>query len=160
MPAEKASFLQVNLSQEDMSVNKKMNPVVHFEMPATDRKRMADFYSKTFGWQTQMMGPEMSDYVVVTTTESDENGPKKPGAINGGFFLKKDDWPAQNPSIVIAVDDIKASVKDVAKAGGKVLGEPMEIPGVGQYVSFVDTEGNRVSMLQPLPRMAVRPKSR
>jgi len=29
----------------------------------------------------------------------------------------------------------------------------MEIPGVGQYVSFVDTEGNRVSLLQPLARM-------
>jgi hypothetical protein len=28
----------------------------------------------------------------------------------------------------------------------------MEIPGIGQYVSFVDTEDNRVSMLQPLPR--------
>ena len=35
---------------------------------------------------------------------------------------------------------------------GKVLGEPLEIPGVGQYVSFFDTEGNRVSMLQPIPR--------
>jgi len=33
-----------------------------------------------------------------------------------------------------------------------VLGEPMDIPGVGKYVSFVDSEGNRVSMLQPLPR--------
>jgi uncharacterized protein len=139
---------------------KSMNPVVHFEMPATDRKRMATFYEKTFGWQTKMMGPEMSDYVVVTTTESDDNGPKKPGAINGGFFLKKEDWPAQNPSVVIAVEDIKASMKDVAKAGGKVLGDPMEIPGIGQYVSFMDTEGNRVSMLQPLPRMSVRPKSR
>jgi len=31
-----------------------------------------------------------------------------------------------------------------------VLGEPMLIPGVGQYVSFMDSEGNRVSMLQPL----------
>jgi predicted enzyme related to lactoylglutathione lyase len=28
----------------------------------------------------------------------------------------------------------------------------MEIPGIGQYVSFIDTEGNRVSMLQALPR--------
>jgi uncharacterized protein len=36
--------------------------------------------------------------------------------------------------------------------GGKVLGEPIEIPGIGQYVSFVDTEDNRVSMLQPIPR--------
>jgi uncharacterized protein len=141
-------------------VAKKMNPVVHFEMPASDRKRMSDFYEKTFGWQTKMMGPEMGDYVVVTTTESDDNGPKQPGAINGGFFLKKEDWPAQNPSVVIAVEDIKSSMKDVAKAGGKVLGDPMEIPGIGQYVSFMDTEGNRVAMLQPLPRMSVRPKSR
>jgi len=31
----------------------------------------------------------------------------------------------------------------------QMLGEPMEIPGVGHYVSFTDTEGNRVSMLQP-----------
>ncbi|MCX9082670.1 MAG: hypothetical protein OIN83_10780 [Candidatus Methanoperedens sp.] len=42
-------------------------------------------------------------------------------------------------------------MKTVADAGGKVLGEPMEIPGIGQYVSFTDTEGNRVSMLEPVP---------
>jgi hypothetical protein len=47
------------------------------------------------------------------------------------------------------VDDINAHAKKVAAAGGKLLGEPMEIPGIGWYVSFVDTEGNRLSMLQP-----------
>jgi predicted enzyme related to lactoylglutathione lyase len=140
-------------------VSTKMDPVVHFEMPAEDRKRMAQFYTKAFGWQTQMMGADMSDYVVVTTTESDDNGPKKAGAINGGFFPKKKDWPAQFPSVVISVDDIKASMKKVTDAGGKVLGDPMDIPGIGKYVSFTDTEGNRVSILQPQPRMAVRPKS-
>ena len=131
----------------------KMNPVVHFEMPADDRQRMADFYSKTFGWQTQIMGAEMGNYVVATTTESDESGPKKPGAINGGFFTRTADMPAQYPSVVISVDDIGESSRQVTAAGGKVLGEPMEIPGIGQYVSFFDTEGNRVSMLQPVPRM-------
>ena len=126
-----------------------MNPVVHFEMPAQNRQRMADFYSRTFGWQTQMLGQDMGNYVVATTTESDEKGPKKPGAINGGFYTKTEDMPAQYTSVVVAVDDIKESMKKVAQAGGKVLGEPMKIPGVGQYVSFFDTEGNRVSMLQP-----------
>jgi predicted enzyme related to lactoylglutathione lyase len=43
---------------------------------------------------------------------------------------------------------------NVRSAGGKVLGEPMQIPGIGDYVSFIDTEGNRVSMLQSLPRRA------
>jgi uncharacterized protein len=137
-----------------------MNPVVHFEMPAEDRTRMAKFYTKAFGWQTQVLGPEMGDYVLVTTTESDDGRPKNPGAINGGFFPKKEDYPAQYPSVVIGVDDIQKSMKTVAEAGGKVLGDPMEIPGVGQYVSFVDTEGNRVSMLQPLPGMAERSKSK
>ena len=135
----------------------KMNPVVHFEMPAEDKKRMADFYTRAFGWQTKQLGAEMGGYVVVTTTESDENGPRRPGAINGGFFQKTDAQPSQYPSVVIAVDDIKGHVKKVEAAGGKVIGEPAEIPGVGLYVTFFDTEGNRVSMLQPAPRMAVRP---
>jgi predicted enzyme related to lactoylglutathione lyase len=136
-----------------------MNPVVHFEMPAEDRERMAKFYKKAFGWQAQMLGPDMGDYVVVTTTESDDNGPKKAGAINGGFYPKSNDKPAQYPAVVIAVDDIQQSMKTVSDAGGKVLGDPMEIPGIGKYVAFFDTEGNRASMLQPLERMSVRPKS-
>ena len=127
-----------------------MDPVVHFEMPAEDRKRMADFYTKVFGWKTQMLGPEMGDYVLAKTTDSDETGrPKNPGVINGGFFPKAEDKPAQYPSVVIAVEDIKEHMKGVEEAGGKVLGEPMDIPGVGSYVAFIDTEGNRVSMLQP-----------
>ncbi len=140
----------------------KMDPVVHFEMPAEDRNRMAKFYTKAFGWKTEMLGAEMGDYVLVTTTEIDEKTgrPKNPGAINGGFYVKREDMPAQYPSVVIAVDDIKESMKKVTQAGGEVLGEPMEIPDVGQYVSFLDTEGNRVGMLQPSPQMAARPKSR
>ncbi len=40
-------------------------------------------------------------------------------------------------------------MKKVEKAGGEVLGEPWDIPGIGWYVSFIDTEGNRVSILEP-----------
>jgi predicted enzyme related to lactoylglutathione lyase len=129
-----------------------MDPVVHFEMPYDDRERMAQFYQSAFGWQMQMLGEDMGNYVVATTTETGESGPKRPGAINGGFFPRKADWPAQYPSIVIAVQDIRDAIKKVSDAGGKVLGAPMEIPGVGQYVSFTDLEGNRVSMLQPSMR--------
>jgi uncharacterized protein len=127
----------------------KMNPVVHFEMPAEDRQRMADFYLGVFGWQTQMLGPEMGEYVLVTTTEVDDAGmPRNPGAINGGFFQKSPEMP-QHPSVVIAVDDIEDSIKTVNRSGGQVLAEPQEIPGVGQFTYFTDTEGNVVGMLQP-----------
>ena len=129
-----------------------MNPVVHFEMPYDNQLRMAKFYESAFGWQMQLLGEDMGNYVVATTTDTKDSRPTTPGAINGGFFPKKPNWPAQYPSVVIAVDDVKQAMAKVKQAGGKLLGEPMEIPGIGQYVSFTDTEGNRVSMLQPAPR--------
>jgi predicted enzyme related to lactoylglutathione lyase len=130
-----------------------MNPVVHFEMPYDDGERVARFYGTAFGWQTHMFGAEMGNYVTAATAETDASGrPAQPGSINGGFYARNPDWPAQHPSVVIAVDDIHAAMQQVTRAGGMVLGEPMQIPGIGQYVSFMDTEQNRVSMLQPLPR--------
>lgn len=128
----------------------KKNPVVHFEMPYQNGPRVATFYAKAFGWQMQAFGEEMGNYITAGTAETDEKHMvKQPGAINGGFYPKTADSPAQYPSVVIAVDDIRQAMKGVEAAGGKVLGEPMEIPGIGQYVSFTDTEGNRVSLLQP-----------
>ncbi|MCA1819395.1 MAG: VOC family protein [Halobacteriales archaeon] len=127
-----------------------MDPVTHFEMPAKDKKRASKFYSTVFGWQMQQLGPEMGEYMTATTTEVDaKRMPKAPGAINGGFYAPTDDPLSKVPSVVIAVKDVKASMKAVEKAGGKLLGKPDEIPGIGTWVSFQDTEGNRVSMLQP-----------
>jgi len=127
----------------------KMDPVVHFEFPADDNKRMSKFYRQAFGWKTQTMGNKYGKYVLATTTETAKSGwPKKPGRINGGFY-ERGDKPGQYPSVVIAVQDIKKAMKKIEKAGGKVLGEPMEIPDFGMYVAFNDTEGNRISIIEP-----------
>lgn len=129
----------------------KSNPVVHFEMPAKDNKRVSDFYSKVFGWQMQQMGPEMGNYVLASTCEVDgaTQRPKEPGAINGGFFEYKEDELNRSPHVVIAVDDIEESRKAVEESGGKIIGEKMNIPSVGLYYTFKDTEDNIVGMLQP-----------
>jgi predicted enzyme related to lactoylglutathione lyase len=128
-----------------------MNPVVHFEMPAENMQRMTDFYTEVFGWQSQMTGEEMGNYVVVTTSETDDKDrPKMPGTINGGFYPKHEGKPPYCPSLVIAVDDINESIRKIKKAKGKVLGDPVEIPGIGTYISFIDTEGSRLSILKPL----------
>lgn len=132
----------------------KMNPVVHFEMPYEDKNRMADFYAKSFGWTAQFLGAEMGNYVVVMTTEAGEDGrPKMAGAINGGFYEKPKDDLGKCPSVVISVDDINESIEKIKLAGGKIMSEPDDIPGVGKYASFVDSEGNRVSILQPSAEM-------
>jgi predicted enzyme related to lactoylglutathione lyase len=107
-----------------------------------------DFYQSAFGWGMNDAGPDMGNYVVAVTTETDENNMNKtPGTINGGFY-KLDGNNSPEPSVVISVENIDESVKMVKDAGGEILGEAQEIPGVGKFVSFKDSEGNRVSMLQ------------
>lgn len=139
---------------------KKWNPVVHFEMGYFNRERMKKFYSSVFGWDLQQMGPEMGEYVVAQTTETGKDGMvKTPGNINGGFYEKSENVDSHAPSIVISVDDIRAAMKAIKEAGGEIKGsmnskgektmEPEMIPGVGLWISFKDTEGNRVSLLQP-----------
>lgn len=141
-----------------------MNPVVHFEMGYNDRERMKKFYQDAFGWKMQQLGAEMGNYVVAQTAETDANGMvERPGAINGGFY-KKTGPSSEAPSVVIAVEDINASIEAVKANGGKILGgmdsagnhtmEPTMIPGIGLWISIEDTEGNRVSLLQPNPRTA------
>ncbi len=119
---------------------------------------MIDFYTKAFGWQASKLGPEMGDYVTVTTAELDsETGfPKNPGMINGGLFPKSPE--NRNVTVVIAVTDIHEAMQAVEAAGGKITGgqtpgKPDEIPGIGLYIAFTDTEGNRIAMLQPTGKM-------
>lgn len=130
-----------------------MCSVVHFEMPYKDRERAARFYAAAFGWTHQFLGPEMGDYLLVSTAPAGARPQVPPeaalGSINGGLYPFKADFPMQHPSVVIAVDNIRAAMQRVTTAGGTVLGEPMTIPGVGEYVVFRDTEGNHNSMLHP-----------
>ncbi|MFN8309862.1 MAG: VOC family protein [Chitinophagales bacterium] len=127
-----------------------MNPVVHFEMPYKDAKRAAAFYTNVFGWKMADLGPSSGNYILATTAETDAKPGFPAGAINGGLFPFKPDWPMQYPSIVIGVNDIQAAIKGINANGGKVLGDPIRIPNFGNYVSFIDTEGNRNSVIQPI----------
>ncbi len=133
------------------------NPVVHFEMPAKDKKRVADFYNKAFGWKMNHLGEEMGNYLMAETTETENGMPKTPGTINGGFFDYADKPGFNMPHLVISVDNIEEAMKQIEEAGGKILdgmtanSKIDDIPGIGQYVSFEDTEGNYVGILQPVP---------
>jgi uncharacterized protein len=129
------------------------NPVVHFEMPYEDAERVTNFYKAAFGWDMADTGKQMGNYITAGTAETDaDRMVKTPGTINGGFYPLSSSPQSTEPSVVISVDDIEKAMEDVRKAGGEPLAEPMEIPGIGLYVSFKDTEGNRVSLLQAAER--------
>jgi hypothetical protein len=124
------------------------NRIVHFEIEATDRERATRFYAQAFGWETQQMGEEMGNYVVVTTGD-----PKEPGGINGGIYVPPSGAAKELNaySCVVGVDDIDQAMQQVKSAGGEVMGDKMDIPGIGVFARCKDTEGNIFTMLQPSP---------
>lgn len=125
------------------------NPVVHFEMPYKDGKRVAEFYKKVFGWKMDETPPEMGGYVLAGSIDVDkDNMPLQPGGINGGFYPLKDAPASPEPSVVISVPNLNKAMDDIKAAGGEVTREPNEIPGIGMWAVFKDSEGNRVSILE------------
>lgn len=122
-----------------------MGEVVHFEIPADDLPRAKKFYSTVFGWKASDV-PEM-EYVMLGTTESDENGmPKQPGAINGGMMKRQD--PLKHPVVTIDVENIDDALGKVKKNGGQVVREKLSIGDMGFTAYIRDSEGNVIGLWQ------------
>lgn len=126
-----------------------MNPVTHFEIPYKDADRASKFYKEVFGWDLKHLGPEMNNYILATTATKDVKPSAPAGAIGGGLFPVSETCTDQHPSVVIGVENIQASMDFIVSHGGEILGEPHEIPGFGNYVSFKDPEGNKLSIIEP-----------
>jgi predicted enzyme related to lactoylglutathione lyase len=128
-----------------------MDKVVHFEIPADDLERAKGFYGSIFGWNlndVDMGGGAM--YTTVTTVPVDEQMmPKEPGAINGGMMTRSADTPT--PIVTIGVDAIDDALKQVEASGGSVVQPRTEIPGMGAYAYFRDTEGNTLGLWENAP---------
>jgi uncharacterized protein len=121
-----------------------MDKVVHFEIPFDDAERARGFYGSVFEWGIQPM--EGYDYTLALTTPIDETTqiPTEPGAINGGLRPRSAETPG--PILVIQVGSIDECLKKVEAEGGSTVAPRAEMPGMGAYAYFKDTEGNFVGL--------------
>ncbi len=119
-----------------------MNKVVHFEIPTDDVERAKGFYGSVFGWQLQTMQMDGGDYTIAMTAPVDDTTqmPTEPGAINGGLMRRDTSTPA--PVITIEVAAIDDALQQVEAAGGGVVQARTEIPGMGAFAYFTDSEHN------------------
>lgn len=113
------------------------HPIVHIEFSAHNHKEAGKFYADVFGWELQDW-PEMN-YTTFTSGE---------GAPGGGFNDVQEGNPAGTTVIYIHTDDIEASSAKIKAGGGTLLGDAMDIPGVGTMQHFTDPTGNRLSLLK------------
>ncbi len=124
-----------------------MGKVVHFEIPADDVARAKEFYGSIFDWQLQDM-PGMDYTIVQTVPVDDKQVPTEAGAINGGMMPRTAETPG--PVITIDVDSIDDALKQVEAGGGEAVRPRTEIPGMGAFAYFKDTEGNVVGLWENL----------
>jgi uncharacterized protein len=119
-----------------------MDKVVHFEITFDDHKRAKDFYGSVFDWE--LNDNDMGNGAVYTTATTvpidDQMRPKEPGAINGGFTGRSREVPT--PVITIGVDAIDDTLKKVEAGGGSTITPRTEIPNMGAFAYFKDSEGN------------------
>ena len=112
-------------------------PVIHWELLSKDPAKLSDFYEKVFAWKIQHF-PEMNYRVVETGGQ---------GGINGGIMQPKHEepWPG-NMTFYIDVDDLADYRKRIIAAGGKILVEEQEMPGMGAFSLFTDPEGRMMGL--------------
>ena len=112
-------------------------PVVHFELLSKDPAKLSAFYEKIFGW-TVAHRPELNYRILETGAGA---------GINGGIVKpdRPEPWPG-NTTVYIAVDDLAAYRKRILAAGGKILIEEQEVPGMGSFTLFADPEGRMMGL--------------
>lgn len=142
----KSAFAQCFGEKKEVS---NMNKVVHFEVPFDDKERAKKFYSEIFNWDITEM-PEIQ-YTAATTTPTEESGiPTEPGAINGALVERTEGQP--NPVITIEVDSIDEHIEKIKQAGGEAVSEKGEVPEMGYYLYFKDSEGNVIGLWENMSK--------
>jgi len=70
-----------------------------------------------------------------------------PGAGIGGVFQSH--TPATPAVAYIYAADVGAKLTEIDAAGGKRMGEPMRIPGMGCFGYFKDPSGTAMGLIGP-----------
>lgn len=94
------------------------------------------FYSDVMGWTiTDLPMQNGSNYAAVMVGD---------GPI-GGFSPMPEDNGAW--TIFVTVEDVDAAASKVKQAGGRILSELMDMPGVGRMSTILDPQGGRIAMI-------------
>jgi predicted enzyme related to lactoylglutathione lyase len=131
------------------------NLVVHFEIHASEPKKLVDFYSGLLGWTFDRYGE--TPYWVINTGEGaigNVAGTAGHG-INGGLVERRGPKPDVGASvngcnIVVGVDDVDGTMLRGIERGGTVALPPQDWPGTGRLGYLLDPDNNVFGLISPI----------
>ena len=116
-----------------------MGRIIHVEIVAEDHDRAAEFYRKVFGWEVTP-APVPDGYLIARTGQGD--------GIDGAIMSNR--YQSQQTIAWLEVDDLEPVLDAARVAGGEVVGEIHELPGVGRLSYVRDTEGVLIGLRETL----------
>jgi predicted enzyme related to lactoylglutathione lyase len=110
------------------------------DIPVTDLKRAADFYTKVLGADVTVMKMEGWEFALLPHAQDNVSGCLAPA--------DNDNQPSrQGPLVYLSVNGrLDAAVKAAADDGGEVLRPKHQIGPYGYRAIIVDSEGNRIAL--------------
>ena len=131
-----------SVNVENMSV--KRNPALYFEIPVTNMQRAMLFYQKVFGFDFHLEDIHGNDMAMLPF---ELNGFGITGALAQGEIYVPS---IQGTLIYLGTDNIDETLMRAESEGAKVL-FPKTKAGEYSYVAeILDSEGNRIGLMQPL----------
>jgi hypothetical protein len=109
------------------------------ELTAKDTKGALEFYTKLFGWSTEVMHMPGMDYTIIKTN----------GRAIGGVLAAPPEAPI-GWTPYVTVDDIDETVKLAQSMGAAVCVPPTDIPDVGRFAVMKDPQGAVVAAISYL----------
>jgi uncharacterized protein len=112
---------------------------VWHEQVSSDPQQAQDFYTKLFGWDTEIFKPGEVDYQMISSG----------GQSHGGFGKAMEGAPPPHWLGHVRVEDLDETIEKAKKAGGKLAAGPFEMGEVGRIGIIGDPQGAYVSAYQP-----------
>jgi predicted enzyme related to lactoylglutathione lyase len=112
-------------------------PIVHFEIMGKDAVKLQKFYAELFDWKIGEPHADMGFYGLI-----DKESSGLPGGIG-----QEPDGPTR-VTIYVQVPDLQATLDQAVAKGGKVVMQPMDIPGIVTMALFADPDGNVIGIIK------------
>ena len=126
------------------------NTIVHFEIPADDPEKLAEFYRQLFGWKFQHE-PSMNYWLIETVPTDEQGRPTEPG-VNGGMMRRM--APQQQITNYVGVPSVDECVKMAQELGATVVVPKQAVPKMGWFAQFIDPQRNLIAVFQDDPNAA------
>lgn len=120
-----------------------MPTVRHFDIPIDDLDRSQKFYRDVFGWDMKKVGNPATPQIELWMCETEDSNGNK--GITGGLMRRKSLPTVTNYIGVLSIEEF---ILKIERSGGKVTVPRSEIPNIGFFAMFKDSENNLFGLFE------------